>query len=103
MGTNGSHIAITSLNLTGRSINEHFVLKLTSRISQGAHATKITVLTNQIRAQRPMPRKLKSLYPIYSLVIADHHMSGKPSYITLKCEKHSITVLRYMFVSVYVY
>ena len=48
-----------------------------------------------------MPRKPKPLYPIYSLVIAGHHMSGRPSYVTLKCEKHAITVLRYMFGSVY--
>ena len=48
-----------------------------------------------------MPRKPKPLYPIYSLVIASHHMSGRPSYVTLKCEKHAITMLRYMFGSVY--
>ena len=46
-------------------------------------------------------QKPKSLYPIYSLAIADHHMSGRPSYVTLKCKKHSIAVLRYMFGSVY--
>ena len=27
------------------------------------------------------------LYPIYSLAIADQHMSGRPSCITLKCGK----------------
>ena len=48
-----------------------------------------------------MPRKPKPLGPIYSLAIADPHMSGRPSYVTLKFEKHAITVLRYMFGSVY--
>ena len=43
MGTHGKHFAITSSNITGR--------KLTSPISQMAHATKINVLTDQIRAQ----------------------------------------------------
>ena len=50
-----------------------------------------------------MPQKRKPLYPIYSLAIADQHMSGRLSYITLRCEKHVITVLRYMFGSVYIF
>ena len=37
------------MKLNGRSIKKQFVFKSTSRISQGAHATKITVLTNHIR------------------------------------------------------
>ena len=31
----------------------------------------------------------------------NHHLSDRPSYVTLKYEKHAITVLRYMFGSVY--
>ena len=50
-----------------------------------------------------MPRKPDPLYQIYSLVIADHHMSGRLSFVTLKCKKHVITVLRYMSGSVYVH
>ena len=46
--------------------------------------------------------KTNFLYLIYSLAIADHHMSGRPSCVTLKCEKHVITVLRYKFGSVYI-
>ena len=30
-------------------------------------------------------------------------MSGRTSYVTLKCAKHAITVLRYMFGSVYLH
>ena len=48
-----------------------------------------------------MPRNLKLLQPIYSLVIADYHMSGRTSYVILECAKTAITVLHYMFGSVY--
>ena len=39
---------------------------------------------------------------IHSLAIADQYMSGIPSCITIKCETHALTVLRYKFGSVYV-
>ena len=101
LGTTERHFAITSSSLTGRSIKKQFLLQLTSRISQGAHANQITVLTNQIRAQWPMLWKQKSLYPIRSLAITDQHMSCRPSCITFKCETKSKTVLPYKFGSVY--
>ena len=52
-------------------IKKQFVLKLTSRISQEAHASQITILTNRIRAQWPMHWISNFLYPIYLLAIAE--------------------------------
>ena len=77
---------LEKLTIFSRSKRKQFVLKLSSRISQKAHATKITVLANLIRAECPFSENQTPVYPINSKAIADQHMYVRLSYISLKCK-----------------